>query len=75
MTNRKLSLISQTIVDLLVKQLAHELKNRNLYLSFANYFIVNGIDDLAEYYKKRAVFLCGFRKYSKRYRMYQAAGY
>lgn len=54
MANRKLSLISQTIADLLVKQLAHELKNRNLYLSFANYFIVNGIDELAEYYTKRA---------------------
>ena len=54
MANRKLSLISQTIADLLVKQLAHELKNRNLYLSFANYFIVNGIDELAQYYTKRA---------------------
>lgn len=54
MTNRKLSLISQTMADLLIKQLAHELKNMNLYLSFANYFTVNGIDDLAEYYTKRA---------------------
>ena len=54
MTNRKLSLISPALAELLVKQIAHELKNRNLYLSYANFFSVEGIIDLEEYYRKRA---------------------
>lgn len=39
---------------MLVKQLAHELKNYNLYMTLVNYFSVKGIEDLAEYYRKRA---------------------
>lgn len=54
MANRKLCLISDSIGQLMVKQIAHELKNRNLYLSFANFFSVEGIVDLEEYYRKRA---------------------
>lgn len=54
MANRKLSLISTEVSQLMIKQIAHELKNRNLYLSFANYFSVEGIIDLEEYYRKRA---------------------
>ena len=54
MANRKLSLVSPTLGELLVKQIAHELKNRNLYLSYANFFSVEGITDLEEYYRKRA---------------------
>jgi len=54
MANRKLSLINNEIGQLMVKQIAHELKNYNLYLSYANYFSVEGILDLEEYYKKRA---------------------
>ena len=54
MINRKLSLISNDLGELLVKQVAHELKNRNLYLSYANYFSVEGIVDLEKYYRKRA---------------------
>lgn len=54
MANRKLSLISDEIGQLMVKQIAHELKNYNLYLSYANYFSVEGILDLEEYYRKRA---------------------
>jgi len=52
--SRKLVLISEKISDLLVKQLAHELKNYNLYKTFANYYDVGGCLDLAEYYRKRA---------------------
>lgn len=52
--NRKLSLISPELGDLLVKQIAHELKNYNLYKSYANYFNIEGITDLEEYYLKRA---------------------
>lgn len=54
MTNRKLTLISRELSDLMVKQIAHELKNYNLYRSYANYFSVEGITDLEEYYLKRA---------------------
>ena len=54
MKNRKLTLISPELGELLVKQVAHELKNRNLYLSYANYFSIEGVLDLEEYYRKRA---------------------
>ncbi len=52
--NRKQTLISEKLSTMLVKQLAHELKNYNLYKTFANYFDVEGVVDLAEYYSKRA---------------------
>jgi len=52
--SRKLSLISPTLGNLLVKQIAHELKNHALYLSFANFFSLEGIADLEEYYRRRA---------------------
>lgn len=39
---------------MLVAQIAHELKNYNLYLSFANYCAIEGFADLEEYFKKRA---------------------
>ena len=54
MANRKLTLISSELGKALVKQLAHELKNYNLYMSFANFFSIEGILDLEEYYRKRA---------------------
>lgn len=54
MSNRKLKLISETIGNLLVKQIAHELKNYSLYKSFANYFSVEGLARLEQYYNKRA---------------------
>lgn len=54
MANRKLMLISPELSLLLIKQLAHELKNYNLYLSFANFFGNEGITDLESYYRKRA---------------------
>lgn len=46
--------LSDKIVELLVKQLGHELYNHNLYRSFANYFGVNGLIILEQYYIKRA---------------------
>ena len=52
--DRKTCRISENSGKILVKQLAHELKNRSLYLSFSNYFAVEGIEDLAEFFKKRA---------------------
>lgn len=53
--DRKLTLISDKVGELLVKQMAHELKNYNLYNNFANYFGLEGISDLEEYYKLRAL--------------------
>lgn len=38
----------------MIKQVAHELKNHNLYKSFANHFSVEGITDLEEFFNKRA---------------------
>lgn len=53
--NRRKIQISEAIGQLLVKQSAHELKNYNLYNSFANYFSLEGLVSLEEYYKKRAL--------------------
>lgn len=52
--NRKQRLISENLTKLLVKQLAHELKNYNLYKQFASYYKIEGIEKLGEYYDKRA---------------------
>ena len=52
--DRKHCRISPEMGQLLVKQLAHELKNYNLYLTFVNYFAVEGLEDLASFFKKRA---------------------
>ncbi|MGV8961905.1 MAG: ferritin-like domain-containing protein [Candidatus Saccharimonadaceae bacterium] len=54
MGSRKLQLISEPIAQLLIKQVAHELKNHSLYKSFANYFSIEGVVDLEQYYIKRA---------------------
>lgn len=54
MTDRKLSLIGKELATVLLTQLAHELKNYNLYMSFANYFSTEGITDLECYYRHRA---------------------
>lgn len=52
--SRKQRLISENLKNLLVKQLAHELKNYNLYKQFANYYEVAGVGKLGKYYNKRA---------------------
>lgn len=52
--NRKVCQVSNEIGKLLVKQLAHELKNYVLYKQFANYFSIEGIVALEEYFNKRA---------------------
>lgn len=52
--NRKLCQISDELGSLLTKQAAHELKNYNLYMSFSNYFSLEGVVALEEYYYKRA---------------------
>lgn len=54
MADRKVQQISKELADLLIKQIAHELKNHNLYKSFANYFSVQGIVDLEKFFNHRA---------------------
>ena len=64
MADRKLCRISPEIGKLLVSQISHELKNHALYLSYANYFSVEGIIDIEEYYRKNFSVRCFTRKYS-----------
>lgn len=52
--DRTLNLLSDPIASMLVDQLGHELKNYNLYKSFANYYGVKGYSDLETYFNKRA---------------------
>ena len=52
--DRKIKTISDLVGDLLVKQIAHELFNHNLYRTFANFFALEGIVSLEKYYIARA---------------------
>ena len=52
--DRKLKLISPELAKLFVLQMVHELQNHYLYNNFANYFSLEGILDLEEYWRKRA---------------------
>ena len=51
---RRICALSDKIVELLLRQLQHELYNHNLYRSFANYYGINGLAVLESYYIKRA---------------------
>lgn len=53
-TNRRKCPLSQTIVEMLVKQLGAEMANHNLYKSFANYFATEGLTRLEVYFNGRA---------------------
>lgn len=46
--------LSDTMIDKLVKQIQHELYNHNLYKTFANFFLVEGLMKLYQYYTNRA---------------------
>jgi len=46
--------LSQDMINLLIRQLWHELYNHNLYRSFANFFGVRGLVVLEQYYMERA---------------------
>jgi ferritin len=46
--------LSDKMQELLNQQLKDELYNHNLYKTMENFFEVEGIDDLKEYYRKRA---------------------
>ena len=46
--------LSDTMQKLMLRQLASEMYNHNLYRSFANYYGVRGLSLLEEYYNRRA---------------------
>lgn len=52
--NRKLTLLSEELKNLILKQLAHELSNYTLYMSFAAFYARFGYVNLEKYYRKRA---------------------
>lgn len=53
--DRKLKLLNPELSKLLMLQIVHELQNYYIYNSFANYFSLEGILDLEEYWHKRAL--------------------
>lgn len=52
--SRRVCTLSSTMIKMLVTQLAAELSNKHLYMTFANYFGTNGLPKLEEYFIKRA---------------------
>lgn len=46
--------LSNEMIDKLVQQIQHELYNHNLYKTFANFFLVEGLMKLHLYYTERA---------------------
>ena len=52
--DKKEQIIPESVQTLLVEQMAHEMYNHNLYLSFASYYNRQGLEILAEYYRRRA---------------------
>lgn len=46
--------LSTDMINLLVKQIQHEMYNHNLYKTFANFFYIEGLVDLGKYYDERA---------------------
>lgn len=52
--SRRICPLSTTIVEMLVKQMSAELANHSLYMTFANYFEVEGLPKLGIYWVGRA---------------------
>lgn len=52
--NRRKCTLSEKMIQLLIRQLQHELYNHNLYRTFANWYGIQGLTLLEEYYKLRA---------------------
>lgn len=51
---RRKCTLSEEIQKMLLRQLKHEMYNHNLYMSFSNFYGVQGLAVLEEYYKLRA---------------------
>ena len=45
--------LSERVAELLIEQMAEELYNHNLYMTFASYFKSKGLEDLVSYYQLR----------------------
>ena len=52
--SRRTCTLSEEMIKMLVKQMSAELANHDLYRTFANYFAVEGLPKLEEYYLARA---------------------
>lgn len=52
--NKKEIGLSDSMIELLINQISHELYNHNLYKSFANYYMSEGLTPLHTYYTGRA---------------------
>lgn len=52
--DRRKCTLSNEMIKMLVKQMAHELENHNLYKTFAAYFYRNDLSKLGVYYDLRA---------------------
>ena len=52
--NRRYCTIDESLAEMLITQLGAELSNKHLYNTFANYFGVEGLPKLEEYFKMRA---------------------
>lgn len=53
-TSRRECTLSKKMIEMLVKQMSAELANHSLYRTFANYFAVEGLPKLEEYWIARA---------------------
>ena len=53
-TNRRFCELDDSLIELFIKQIAHEIENRHLYMSFANFFATEGLNKISEYYLKRS---------------------
>lgn len=51
---RREQTISPELTEMLVNQISHELQNHNIYRTFANYFALEGLQLLEEYFIERA---------------------
>lgn len=53
-TARRKCTLSDKMIKMLVKQINHELFNKHVYQTFANYYNINHLPKLCKYYKMRA---------------------
>lgn len=52
--SRRKCTLSDKMIEMLVKQMSAELANHDLYMTFANYFDIEGLSKLGVYYRERA---------------------
>lgn len=53
-TNRRYCELDESLIELFIRQIQHELSNRYIYKMFANFFSTEGLYKLSKYYLKRA---------------------